>query len=86
VSPGHRDGVRQFLSRFAGQDLKVALEATTGWRFVVEELEAIGAEVHLAEPAETSSLQWQQEAREDRSRRCPPPARVVNDRLALLWA
>jgi len=52
VSPGHRDGVRQCLSRFAGQDLKVALEATTGWRFVVEELEAIGAEVHLAEPAE----------------------------------
>jgi transposase len=55
VSPGHRDGVREFLGRFAGQDLEVALEATTGWRFVVEELGAIGAEVHLAEPAETSS-------------------------------
>jgi transposase len=35
---------------------EVALEATTGWRFVVEELERVGAEVHLAEPAETSAL------------------------------
>jgi hypothetical protein len=36
--------------------LEVALEATTGWRFVVEELERVGAGVHLAEPAETSGL------------------------------
>jgi len=34
----------------------VALEATTGWRFVVEELRAVGARVHLAESAETSAL------------------------------
>ena len=32
------------------------MEATTGWRFVVEELERIGADVHLAEPAEASAL------------------------------
>jgi hypothetical protein len=38
ISPAHRDGVREFLDRFAGQALEVALEATTGWRFVVEEL------------------------------------------------
>ena len=30
------------------------MEATTGWRFVVDELERIAAEAHLAEPAETS--------------------------------
>ena len=56
VAPADRDGVRKFLGRFAGQDLEVALEATTGWRFVVEELQRIGADVHLAEPAETSAL------------------------------
>ncbi len=56
VAPAHRDGVREFLDRFAGQQLEVALEATTGWRFVVEELQAVGADVHLAEPAETSSM------------------------------
>ena len=32
------------------------MEATTGWRFVVEELRRIGAVVHLAEPAETAGL------------------------------
>src|SRR4051812_11511055 len=56
VSPAHRDDVRRFLKRFAGQPLEVALEATTGWRFVVEELRAIGAAAHLAEPAETAGL------------------------------
>ncbi len=56
VSPADRAGVRRFLGRFAGQELEVALEATTGWRFVVEELRAVGARAHLAEPAETSAL------------------------------
>jgi len=48
--------VRKFLTAFKGESLEVALEATTGWRFVVEELERVGAEVHLAEPAEASAL------------------------------
>src|SRR3954468_4868712 len=56
VMPADRDGVRPFLSRFAGEQLDVALAATTGWRFVVEELVAFGAEAHLTEPAETSAL------------------------------
>src|SRR3954453_429451 len=56
LTPAHRDGVGRFLARFAGQRLEVALEATTGWRFVVEELLAVGAEPHLAEPAEASAL------------------------------
>jgi transposase len=48
--------VRRFLGRFSGRELEVGLEATTGWRFVVEELRRVGAGVHLAEPAETSGL------------------------------
>jgi transposase len=56
VAPADRSGVRRFLAPFRGQGLEVALEATTGWRFVVEELERVGAEVHLAEPAEASAL------------------------------
>ena len=55
IAPADRDRVRRFAGRFGGQELEVALEATTGWRFVVEELEAIGALVHLAEPAETAA-------------------------------
>jgi transposase len=55
IAPAHRAGVRRFVDRFRGQELEVALEATTGWRFVVEELRRVGAVVHLAEPAETSA-------------------------------
>src|SRR3954453_4185964 len=55
VSPAPRGAGRRFLKRFAGEPLEVALEATTGWRFVVEELRAVGADVHLAEPAETAA-------------------------------
>ncbi|HEY3946953.1 MAG TPA: IS110 family transposase [Solirubrobacteraceae bacterium] len=54
VTPAYRESVRRFFSRFPGNQLEVALEATTGWRFVVEELERVGASVHLAEPAETA--------------------------------
>jgi hypothetical protein len=56
VAPADRAGVRSFWPRFRGQKLEVALEATMGWRFVVEELHAIDARVHLAEPAETAGL------------------------------
>src|ERR671919_1552855 len=55
IAPAHRAGVRRFVDRFRGAELEVALEATTGWRFVVEELRRIGAGVHLAEPAETAA-------------------------------
>src|SRR4051794_16735102 len=55
VSPADRAGVRRFAARFRGEELEVALEATTGWRFVVEEFTAAGARVHLAEPAETAA-------------------------------
>src|SRR5215210_8483057 len=79
ISPALRGDVRRFFKRFAGRQLEVALEATTGWRFVAEELRAVGAEVHLAEPAETAARRGK-EARQDRSRRRAAPARVVDDR------
>jgi transposase len=56
IRPADRLTFRVFLRRFAGRRVEAALEATTGWRFICEELEAVGAEVHLAEPAETSAL------------------------------
>jgi transposase len=68
VAPADREGVRRFLGRFSGQELEVALEATTGWRFVVEELRAVGARAHLAEPAETSALRGtKKHAKSDRA-------------------
>jgi transposase len=56
VAPADRAAVRKWLSCFRGRELEVALEATTGWRFVVEELRRVGAVVDLAEPAETAGL------------------------------
>jgi transposase len=56
IRPADPDGFRRFLRRFDGQPVEAALEATTGWRFIVEELQAVGAKAHLAEPAETRRL------------------------------
>ena len=68
IVPADRSGVRKFLARFGGRELEVALEATTGWRFVVEELRRVGARVHLAEPAETSALRGNKKrAKSDRA-------------------
>jgi transposase len=55
ITPAHRAGVRRFCEQFRGQQLEVALEATTGWRFVAEEFRRVRAVVHLAEPAETAA-------------------------------
>src|SRR5690349_9393786 len=55
IAPANRAAVQRFAGRFRGQALEVALKATTGWRFVVEELQAVGAQVHLAEPAEAAA-------------------------------
>jgi transposase len=55
-TPATRERVRSWLSRFSGKEASFALEATTGWRFVVEELERSGIEAHLAEPADTKAL------------------------------
>jgi transposase len=57
ITPATREHLRHWLSGFpANQRAAFALEATTGWRFVVEELERAGIEAHLAEPADTKAL------------------------------
>jgi hypothetical protein len=43
------------LERFRGCEAEFALEGTTGWRFVVEEIERAGQIAHLADPAETAA-------------------------------
>ena len=49
IRPATRARLRSWLQRFRGQDVAIAVEASTGWRFVVEEFEAAGVEPHLAE-------------------------------------
>jgi transposase len=56
LSPATRVELCAWLARFTGQQADFALEATTGWRFVAEELEHAGIAAHLAEPADTRAL------------------------------
>jgi transposase len=56
IRPADRLVFRRWLRRFEGKQIEAALEATTGWRFMVEEVRAVAAVVQLAEPAETSAL------------------------------
>jgi transposase len=57
IAPAYRAVLRRWLAqRFAGRtDVQFAVEACTGWRFVIEELERVGIEASLAEPADTST-------------------------------
>ena len=62
IRPADREHLRsswleEFAERFCGREAAFALEATTGWRYVVEELQRAGCEAHLAEPADTRALQ-----------------------------
>jgi transposase len=56
LSPASRLELRGWLEQFHRQPADFAVEATTGWRFVVEELERAGSAAHLAEPADTRAL------------------------------
>jgi transposase len=71
IRPATREHLRSWLERFTErfpgkQAAEFAVEATTGWRYVVDELRRAGVEPHLAEPAETKALARPQEACQDR--------------------
>lgn len=55
--PSNPEAVSNWVRRFKGEEeIRVAVEAGTGWLFVCEALDAAGATAHLAEPAETRAL------------------------------
>lgn len=58
IAPADRGELASWLvSRFAGRrDVAFAVEGCTGWRYVVEELAAAGAQAHVGEPADTAAL------------------------------
>jgi transposase len=86
ISPAHRAGVRRFCERFRGQELEVALEATTGWRFVADEFQRVGASVHLAEPAESAAMRGNKKrAKSDRADARHVRELLMIDRLPESW-
>jgi transposase len=56
IMPATREGLGRWLAQLPALDGSFAVEACTGWRFVVEGLQAAGWHAYLAEPAETASL------------------------------
>ena len=66
ISPAAREPLREWLEQFAGVEGEFVLEGTTGWRFVVEEIERAGHVARLADPAETAAQARSQATREDR--------------------
>jgi transposase len=52
-----RKALIAWLAKWHGQITDVALEATTGWRWVARELQARGIEVRLCDPGQASALQ-----------------------------
>lgn len=56
IAPANRELLRRWLAdTVTGAPAVFAVEACTGWRFVVDELRRAGVEVHLAEPADTAA-------------------------------
>ena len=50
------EAVEKWMERFSRREVHVALEACTGWYFVVRALQRVGAVAHLAEVTETRAL------------------------------
>jgi transposase len=78
---------RWLAERFSGRDdVEVALEGCTGWRFVVDELVAAGVQPHLAEPADTATLRGRKKkAKTDRTDSRLLRDLLVEERLPESW-
>ena len=67
-----RDALRAWIEKWNGTLEVVAIEATTGWRWVARELQEHGIEVRLTDPGQASALQGKRK-------------RPKNDRLDARW-
>lgn len=86
VRPVTRPVVREWLDQFCGRDGHFAVEATTGWWFVIDEIDRAGLSAHLAEPAETAAAKGRKKrAKTDRTDARHLRDLVVQDRLPESW-
>jgi transposase len=87
IAPACRRTPREWLVRFAGRpDVAFAVEACTGWRFVVEELEQAGVTAALAEPADTARARGpKHRAKTDRTDARLLREPLARQRLPLSW-
>src|SRR5919201_7083907 len=55
--PASGEALGDWAMRWRGRLAAVAIEATTGWRWVARELQAAGFDVRLADPGQAKALQ-----------------------------
>jgi transposase len=80
------EAVSEWVARFPGQRVEVAVEACTGWLFVCEALAAAGAKPHLAEPAEVAARRGsKRRAKTDRADARHLRQLLADDRLPEAW-
>jgi transposase len=87
IAPATRMALRDWLGQFAGRaDVTFAVEGCTGWRFVVEELQAAGITALLAEPAETAHQRGpKKRAKTDKADARRLRELVVDERVPSSW-
>ena len=74
IEPATSTNLRAWLEQLGRQPAAFALEATTGWRFVVDELHHAGMDAPPGRAGRHPRAAWPQAARQDRPCRRPPPA------------
>ncbi len=88
IAPACRGVLRRWLADRFGErtDVEFAVEACTGWRFVVEELEHAGIVAHLAETADTSTARGRkQRAKTDAADAALVRGLLAEGRLPTSW-
>ncbi len=87
IAPADRRHLVGWLRRFDGVDgIDIAVEACTGWRYVVEELDHAGVTAHLAEPADTAAARGRKKrAKTDRADALLLRDLVDGDRVPECW-
>src|SRR3954471_14822127 len=86
IAPATREQLRVWRAGMETARLVVAVEGTTGWRFVAEEVEAAGARAVLAEPGETRALRGpKRRAKTDRADARWLRELLERDELPLSW-
>jgi transposase len=88
IRPADRAHLAAWLrKRFAGADrAEFAVEGCTGWRYVVEELQAAGCVAHLADPAETAAARGRKRrAKTDRADAKLERELLADGRLPECW-
>ena len=87
IAPADRRHLAGWLRRFEGvEQVTFAAEACTGWRYVVECLQAAGVRAQLAEPADTAAARGRKRrAKTDRADSRLLRELVEGDRVPQCW-